>query len=198
MRVVNRRQLMTERRGHPSASRGRPRTDLVPRVDAEEDLQHLMERGRRLRELRERSQLTQVQLAERCGFDQGQVSNWEAGRKGMTATTAILLAGALNATTEQLLCATAPLKAALEEDDLASDPYPNRRRLRHLPEFQAAPREVQEFVRQRTRAHGDQSFFEWIDEFRWLLKLHEDEDWHILRPRREAPLLRRQQRPRVR
>jgi transcriptional regulator with XRE-family HTH domain len=91
-----------------------------PQIFRNHHLQHLMERGRRLRELRERSQLTQVQLAERSGFEQGQISNWEAGRRGMTATTAILLAGALNATTEQLLCATARREAAPEKDDLAS------------------------------------------------------------------------------
>ena len=164
----------------------------VARPDSE-DLQHLCERGQRLRQLRELRGLTQAQLAEKVGFEQGQISNWEAGRRGMTATTAVVLARALESTTDQLLV-TGVVASNGAADPLTSDPYPNRRRLRQLPEFQAAPRDVQEYVVSLRRVHGDRTFFEWIDEFRRLVKLNEDGEWNTLFAGGDLPPPRR---PRV-
>lgn len=51
--------------------------------------------GERIRELRQKRGLTQVELAERCGFPQGRISDVEGGRNAPTLLTILRLALAL-------------------------------------------------------------------------------------------------------
>jgi transcriptional regulator with XRE-family HTH domain len=69
--------------------------------------------GSRLRELRQKRGLTQVQLAERCGFPQARISELERGGRSPNLTTIVRLAVALG-------CKLSALVTVFDAEDLES------------------------------------------------------------------------------
>jgi transcriptional regulator with XRE-family HTH domain len=69
--------------------------------------------GERIRELRQKRGLTQVQLAERCGFPQARMSELEKGASAPTLVTIIRLAVALD-------CKVSALMSPFDRGDLAA------------------------------------------------------------------------------
>lgn len=59
--------------------------------------------GSRLRRIREDRGLTQVEVAERVGVTQGQVSEYETGRRGASVARLVELARALDASLDVLV-----------------------------------------------------------------------------------------------
>ena len=57
----------------------------------------------RIKELRKAQGLTQVQLAEKCGFTQGAITDWEMGKKQPSAEAIIALCKALDISADYLL-----------------------------------------------------------------------------------------------
>ena len=55
-----------------------------------------------LREAREKAALTQVQIAKKAGISELAYQRYEAGKRTPNATTAILIAHAVNSTVEEL------------------------------------------------------------------------------------------------
>jgi transcriptional regulator with XRE-family HTH domain len=145
---------------------------LHPDLDAD-DHGSLPERGRACRVCREARGMSQSRLGEVTGLGQAQISNYEAGRRGMSVTTAIVIARALAVTTDQLF-GLEPPPSSESDDMLASDPYPNRRRLRKLPEFEQAPDQVRDIIVRMRRPEGDQPYVDWLVELTALVKFHAD------------------------
>lgn len=76
----------------------------------------------RLKELREYSNLTQKQLAEKIGNVQRNISNWESGVSEPDLSTVIKLAEFFNVTTDELLGAdrsNAPLRISPRQNIIA-------------------------------------------------------------------------------
>jgi transcriptional regulator with XRE-family HTH domain len=69
--------------------------------------------GNRVRELRQKRGLTQVELAERCGVPQARMSEIEKGASAPTLVTILRLAVALE-------CKASTLMAVFDRGDLAS------------------------------------------------------------------------------
>lgn len=140
---------------------------------ADEKPSRLVERGQAIRAARRlRGYETQGELAEASGVPQAQISRYESGARDMFMATALRLAQTLNLSVDQLL-GMVPLPApSRDEAEIERDPYPNRRRLRRLPEYAAAPPWVKEIIQGRLRPKGDMTFFEWVDELRVLLAMH--------------------------
>jgi transcriptional regulator with XRE-family HTH domain len=69
--------------------------------------------GDRIRELRQDRELTQVQLAERCGFPQARISELERGSRAPNLVTMLRLALALE-------CNVSELVAVFDKADLHS------------------------------------------------------------------------------
>src|SRR5947208_16201042 len=74
----------------------------VGRRPEEDSGEHLVERGRLLKDLRELRGISQNRLAELAGIDQAQVSKYETGARGMTLTTAAIVARVLGVSLDQL------------------------------------------------------------------------------------------------
>jgi transcriptional regulator with XRE-family HTH domain len=68
--------------------------------------------GEHLRELRQKRGLTQVDLAERCGFPQARISELERGGRTPNLVTIIRLALALE-------CKVSALVSVFDKEDLA-------------------------------------------------------------------------------
>lgn len=68
--------------------------------------------GDRMRELRQKRGLTQVQLADRCGFPQARISELERGGRTPNLVTIIRLALALD-------CKVSALVSVFDKEDLA-------------------------------------------------------------------------------
>ena len=68
--------------------------------------------GEHLRELRQKRGLTQVDLAERCGFPQARISELERGGRTPNLVTIIRLALALE-------CRVSALVSVFDKEDLA-------------------------------------------------------------------------------
>lgn len=62
-----------------------------------------MKIGLRLRDLREKKNITQAQIAEQLGITQGAVSQWEVGATNPSIATISRLAGILGCTVDELL-----------------------------------------------------------------------------------------------
>jgi transcriptional regulator with XRE-family HTH domain len=65
--------------------------------------------GRRVREARERAELTQAELARRAGMSRSSLANVEAGRHRILAHQVVDLADALGMPVDQLLPSRSPL-----------------------------------------------------------------------------------------
>lgn len=68
--------------------------------------------GDRMRELRQKRGLTQVQLADRCGFPQARISELERGGRTPNLVTIMRLALALD-------CKVSALVSVFDKEDLA-------------------------------------------------------------------------------
>ena len=123
-------------------------------------------RGSRIRDARERINMSQGELARLLSMDHAGLSRIERGVNDMMAATAEKIAGALGITMDQLF-AHHPLGEGKSEVD---DPYPNRARVRLLPEFQRASHAVQRYFLELTL--GDMTYFDWCDELRRAQRLH--------------------------
>jgi transcriptional regulator with XRE-family HTH domain len=126
--------------------------------------------GERLRQLRIARDMSQVELAAKCGTSQAAISGYETGARGMSADSARLLARALGISVDHLIALPDDVPV---DDGLFADEYENRRRLRLLPEFIAMPEEVQKHIVAMRHRRGDLSYFEWIDESRHALRRYE-------------------------
>ena len=74
------------------------RERLSPDAKAERDVfEHAYDIAMQIIELRERQGLTQAELAQRCGMDQGDISRIERGSTSPTARTLQRVAEALDA-----------------------------------------------------------------------------------------------------
>ena len=62
-----------------------------------------MKIGNRLRDLREKNNITQAQIAEKLGITQGAVSQWEVGATNPSIGTISKLSEILNCTVDELL-----------------------------------------------------------------------------------------------
>ena len=69
--------------------------------------------GERVRELRKKRGLTQVEFSERCGVPQSRISAIENGTRVPNVETVLRLARALN-------CRVSTLMAAFDDEDLSS------------------------------------------------------------------------------
>ena len=87
--------------------------------------------ARRLRELRKRRGLSQVQLAENVGIDQTLLSTYERGTVRIHGAMVAALAKALRTTTDELLALKEPKESASIKD---------RRFLRRLDQIEKLPR----------------------------------------------------------
>jgi transcriptional regulator with XRE-family HTH domain len=126
-------------------------------------------RGEYLRALRvERGFERQQDLAEAAGIPQGLISRYEAGQR-MRRGNAEKLAKVLGVSVDRLIGELDFGIRAL--DEIGADPFPNRRRLRKLPEFRAMPAEVQHRIVHRPQLDHDLGYFEWIDDLRMYLVL---------------------------
>ncbi len=120
--------------------------------------------GERLRQYRISRGMSQDDLAEAARLTQATVSALETGKSGpgIRVETLIALARALKVSIDVVLGVDdIPIP---EEDDVARDAYPNRRRLRLLPEFIALPRDVKRHIVGLEYPQGDIPLFEWIKE----------------------------------
>lgn len=59
--------------------------------------------GKRIKDTRKAKSMTQAQLAEKTGFSQPTVADWEAGKKQPTAGAIIALCKALEVSADYLL-----------------------------------------------------------------------------------------------
>lgn len=57
----------------------------------------------RLKEIRKKSQITQVELAKRCNVSQGTIANWESGIRTPDIDTISIIASILGVSTDYLL-----------------------------------------------------------------------------------------------
>lgn len=87
--------------------------------------------ARKLRELRTRRGMTQVELAEKVGIDQTLLSTYERGTVRLHAAMVAALAKALRTTTDELLGLKEPKDTGLVKD---------RRFLRRLEQIDRLPR----------------------------------------------------------
>lgn len=60
--------------------------------------------GKRIRTRRKKLNLTQEQLAEKCGFSLSHVSNVETGHTKLSLPAIVTIANALDTTVDRLLC----------------------------------------------------------------------------------------------
>jgi transcriptional regulator with XRE-family HTH domain len=130
--------------------------------------------GERLRQFRLQRNMKQSELAEAAKVTQATVSYLETGVQGMHANTALALARALRVSLDDLLGLEDGFVA--EGETASKDEYPNRRRLRLLPEFIELPEPVKAHIVGILNRHGDVSLFDWIDEVRRALRLHERDE----------------------
>ena len=89
----------------------------------------------------------------------------------MRVDTALALARALKVSLDALLGLDDVLLP--EDEDVRKDPFPNRRRFRVMPEFLALPAAVREYLAGVQPRRGDLPLWEWIDEARHAIRLHE-------------------------
>jgi transcriptional regulator with XRE-family HTH domain len=145
--------------------------------------------GMALRDLRRRLGLSQEALERRSGVSQATLSRFEVGQD-IYLSNAVQLADALGVTLDEL-AGRAPLPAgALRLPDQATpkDPYPNRSRLRALPEYKAAPAEVRELIEALPGGGNDLTLFEWIGELQLFSMLHKKGQLEgVLRGRPSTP-----------
>jgi len=133
----------------------------------------LVEQGQAIRAARlMRGYATQGELSAASGIPQAQISRYESGARDMYMATALRLAQTLNLSVDQLLGIAPRPAAKREEAEIERDPYPNRRRLRGLPEYALAPAWVKAVIEGRRGSTGDLTFFEWVDELRVFMAMH--------------------------
>ncbi len=77
-------------------------------------------RGDRLREIREKRDLTQDELAERAGFGQSQINKYENGKSDPTPDVLARLAGELEVSTDWLLGLVEKPNEHLQEHELTA------------------------------------------------------------------------------
>ena len=155
-------------------------------------------RGELLREIRVRRMLTQEQLEKASGVPQAAISRYENGQD-MFVRYAAKLAKALGVSIDEMVGLAPRVPAG--DGDLASDPYPNRRRLRALPEFKEAPAEVRAFITRHVIPSGDLDFGAWFDRLRFFKQLHEEGSFapvvaSLPKPAHDTWVPRRRGRPR--
>jgi transcriptional regulator with XRE-family HTH domain len=130
--------------------------------------------GKVLREIRRRLELSQEALERRSGVSQTSLSRFEAGQD-IYLSNAIQLADALGITLDEL-AGRAPLPAGamvVPAPPTPKDAYPNRGRLRALPEYETVPAKVRALIEAVPSGGEDLTLFEWIEELRLLSMLHE-------------------------
>lgn len=105
---------------------------------------YVMHPGNRLRQLRKDAGLTQQQLAERTGFNQDRISNYENGRRPMRLIEMRVLA-------REIGCSVADLLDDQDNPERLSDV---EREL--LDAFRGSPSQAQDYLLTSARAVADQ------------------------------------------
>jgi len=144
--------------------------------------------GMALRDLRRRLELSQEALERLSGVSQATLSRFELGQD-IYLSNAVQLADALGVTLDELAGREQVPAGALKLPDQATskDPYPNRGRLRALPEYKAAPTEVRELIEALPGGGTDLTLFEWIAELQLFSMLHKKGQLESVLRARAAP-----------